>query len=493
MRKVVFNIEINFIYIEVIFMSNIKKITSVFATLFCMGQSAVVNASTKEASVKPMSATNELLNFNKKDDGFLNPSSVYGVDDKLKTQKQDEKYNVYTTKEMKLSAKTPDSPVSATNEIIDFNTMDDDFLNNGTVYEVGDRLKTKKQDEEYNVNNTNDVELSSLSTEADESDVPLYNPIENDSNAVKSDSNRVHKEIRKNYSLNKRIKNPGRTFLFNFRGTDIRPTDNLLDGEKIYYPNVPDFDGLINCGITKDLARAFYDETQLCKCLKNETWKRQYGDNLAWQTENKVLNNELNTLSAIVKEQAVNYYKTSINRDENINRLRNYSSALGNGIDKLIEALENSDWSNEDKKEIDSTIKEYNENPKIKLLWYNKTDAFPLRNVIIKLGEAKIIHLYTKLLLKVIDEIENTDNLLIDDLYQHSSDGETEKNVDVIKDKIMQLILNKQSTVSKKLDEELSKMVLSSDGFFDKFNDYENYKKETNLNRSNKPIIGRVN
>ena len=127
------------------------------------------------------------------------------------------------------------------------------------------------------------------------------------------------------------------------------------------------------------------------------------------------------------------------------------------------------------------------------MLWYNQTDACPLRNVIIKLGEAKIIHLYTKLFLKVIDEIENTDNLLNDDLYQTPSDGEIEKDPDVIKEKIMDFILDKDSAISKKLDVELSKMVLASDGFFDKFNDYENYKKENSSHKSNKPIIGGVN
>ena len=356
-------------------MSNIKKITSVFATLFCMGQSAVANASfdSKEALSSTLDSGDSV--FSKKDNAFTNA-------------------------------------------------------------DIG--------------------------------------------------SEETHKKIFKSLPL---TKNSGRLFLFNFHGTKTRPSENLQEGEKIYRRNVPDFRGLKNCGISNEQASMFYSRAQDFIRSKNETWKKEYDPDLSkYQISRDKMNKKLSGLINIVKHHAIDYYKCKSNvpKAEQIEKLRKYSYTLANGIDRLAEGLESTDLSDMDKNEINETIKKYNEDPKVKLVWYNKMDVIPLRNVIIKLGEAKIIHLYTKLLLKVIDEIENPENLLIDDLYQNPSDGKNENNMDIIKDKIINLILNDKSTVSKKLKEELSKIVLSPDSFFDKFNDYESYKPDTNLPRYNR-------
>lgn len=312
----------------------------------------------------------------------------------------------------------------------------------------------------------------------------------NQMNADSSDAHkiddRIHRRIVKSLPLSR---DAGRVFLFNFHGAQNRPSMNLEEGEVIYSANVPDFKGLRNCGINYDQALMFYNEAQTCIRLKTEKWKKEYDSNIGeYQISKKLLEDKLSELISLVKRQAIDYYiNYSKNTTNNqLQNLKKYSENLANSIEKFIDGLQNSDLSESDIAELNTTVKEYAENPSLKLMWYNKVDVFPLRNIIIKLGEAKIIHLYTKLLLKVIDNIDDSDHWLIDELSQTPSTVSNEKNINIGKDDVIGFILDDESTLSRKLNEELSKMIMAPDGFFDRFNNYENYMKNTQLPRYNR-------
>jgi len=198
--------------------------------------------------------------------------------------------------------------------------------------------------------------------------------------------------------------------------------------ERIYETSKPDFTFLLSCGLDESLISSFYNLQQDDLILKNNKQVLEYSnDSTLYREVSSKLDSNVDKLVKLIREQKNKLLSgDKIVVEKNIKKLVEYYHILNNTIKKCIQSLRDKDLSDRARSEIDAAIKEYNENPRMKLWWYKgKDNLCPISNIVAKLGEAKLILLYTDLLLTSVGSSENPEGYYLDDESENEVDRES--------------------------------------------------------------------
>ena len=199
----------------------------------------------------------------------------------------------------------------------------------------------------------------------------------------------------------------GGIFLANCNKYRSRPSKNLEDGELVSQPNVPDFNGLEKCGIDRTDISEFYKDMQKIIKLKDMYDKCSYdpaAEHNKFVGIKDQLVNSMNGLLNLVKLHAEKYSSKGGKKKRTIIRnLYGYFCSLDRHICACIDSLTaNPELSEVDKIEVYEAKQNYKEDPDMNILYFNNSNLIPLSSLVVKLGEAKIIHLYTGMLLLLL-------------------------------------------------------------------------------------------